>query len=401
MYYGLNENCSLEIIENNIVLKNHHTEAYLFLSPKLAVLLCLINKKNRYLDIVDEIQKLQKIEMSQAKRIVDLAIFNLKDFLCVSVDKTSYGKVKIDIDEIIKNHSKYELSTVSEKPSQIHLMMTNHCNHSCVYCEKNAKFSKEKFSKNLTDFLTKDFVECILDEYVQTSIKPKFILTGGEPLLNPHILDIVREIKKYGFEITIVTKGIADLKKFEELCKCGIDTFRFSLDSHIPEKENMIAGFNTFEEITNCINIAKNFNSQIIINTVLLRENYDDIEDITKYCLSLKAARVHFVVVRPQGRCQGELALTKQQMKECKEKTLLLRKIYKDKIDIVFTCDYSNCTEDICRNCSKKYEVINVHEKGKITSCGQKIYLGSVREESLMSIWSKHISNMQNVQREL
>ena len=63
---------------------------------------------------------------------------------------------------------------------------------------------------------------------------------------------------------------------------------------------------------------------------------------------------------------------------------------------IIFTCDYTNCTEDICKNCAKRFEVINVHKGGVITSCGQKMYLGSVMEEGLIDIWKKHIIKSQN-----
>lgn len=396
MFLGLNRFCTLSMFENKIVLTNHHTEAYSYISPKLAILLLIINDKNDYDVIIREIQKILGVSREKSKSIVDFTLKKLSGYITYSKEKAVYGDIMFDLKDIINDFGKITVDNVSNLPSQIHLMMTNHCNHSCIYCEKNAIYANECDAQVLFDYLTPDVVNDVLRTCKENNAKPHFVLTGGEPLLSPYILTIVETIKKYGFETMLVTKGISDFVKFEELCKCGVDIIRFSLDSCFEEKEDILAGKGTYAEIMNCLNIAKKYNSKIIINTVLMLENYSEIEEMVKFCVDKGVKIVHFVVVRPQGRCHNDLALTQEQMLICKNKTIELQEKYRELIRIIFTCDYTNCTEDICKNCAKRFEVINVHKGGVITSCGQKMYLGSVMEEGLIDIWKKHIIKSQN-----
>lgn len=396
MFLGLNRFCSLTITENKIILENHHTEAYLYLSPKLAILLYIINEKNNYIDIINEIKNMQGLSNKKAKNVITLVIQKLGDFLTISQYPVKYGNIDFTIEDIIKNYSKFKIKTIPILPSQIHLMLTNHCNHSCIYCEKNAIYTNETVANISSDYLTQTTVEDVLASYMRTNIAPHFILTGGEPLLNPYLIDIAKSIKKHDFQVMLVTKGMNDLDKFRKLCKCAIDKIRFSLDSYNQEKEDSIAGVGTYEQLINCLSIAKRYNSEIIINTVLLQENYKDIEEIIKHCIHLEVKKIHFVVVRPQGRCKKELALTQKEMIECKYRTLELQDKYYNQIRIVFTCDYTNCDKDICKNCAKRFEVINIHKDGMVTSCGQKHYLGSLKKNDLKTIWNKYILELQH-----
>ena len=83
-----------------------------------------------------------------------------------------------------------------------------------------------------------DYVR-LLDEIA--TWEPIVSLFGGEPLLYPDILPLVREIKKRGLTCTIITNGGRLEAYARELVEAGIDSIAISIDG--PEEvHNRIRG---------------------------------------------------------------------------------------------------------------------------------------------------------------
>jgi radical SAM protein with 4Fe4S-binding SPASM domain len=83
-----------------------------------------------------------------------------------------------------------------------------------------------------------DYVR-LLDEIAEW--KPIVSLFGGEPLLYPDILPLVREIKARGLTCTIITNGGRLEPLAEELVASGIDSIAVSIDGP-PERHDAIRG---------------------------------------------------------------------------------------------------------------------------------------------------------------
>ena len=104
-------------------------------------------------------------------------------------------------------------------------------------------------------------------------------LTGGEPLLRPDIVEIVRQINTLPNPpaISMTTNGIALAKIAQELVDAGLERINVSLDTLIPERFKEITKRDRFHEVMQGLAEAKRVGlSPIKVNSVLLRGINDD-----------------------------------------------------------------------------------------------------------------------------
>lgn len=98
------------------------------------------------------------------------------------------------------------------------------CNLDCSYCD--TKWANEK-DADFVPMSAKDIVEYI----VETSVK-NVTLTGGEPLLQPGIGELIKSLKKNGLRVEIETNGAVDLAPFcSEETRPGCFTMDYKLPS--------------------------------------------------------------------------------------------------------------------------------------------------------------------------
>jgi MoaA/NifB/PqqE/SkfB family radical SAM enzyme len=143
-------------------------------------------------------------------------------------------------------------------PTFVQLRVTNLCNLRCKMCGQwgdTGIYRSDGFSASATDgeserdriresiglkrqLALSDYVR-LLDEIAPW--RPIVSLFGGEPLLYPDILPLVREIKKRGLTCTVITNGGRLEPYAKELVEAGIDSIAVSIDGP-PEVHDRIRG---------------------------------------------------------------------------------------------------------------------------------------------------------------
>lgn len=146
--------------------------------------------------------------------------------------------------------------------------ITSKCNQNCIFCHSRS-----------TDYISLEQAKKILDNIKELPIKD-IILTGGEPLLNKHIFDIMQEIKKRGYEIDLCTNGslinennILQLKKY-------LTEISISLDSIKPEVYKTIRGVDQYYKVIQGIKLLIENDIEVHLTCVLNKYNVDEIEMI-------------------------------------------------------------------------------------------------------------------------
>ncbi|MGE5275511.1 MAG: radical SAM protein, partial [Acidobacteriota bacterium] len=138
------------------------------------------------------------------------------------------------------------------------LRVTNLCNLRCKMCGQwgdTGIYRSDGFSASATDGekernrireliglkrqLALPDYQRLLDEIAPW--KPIVSLFGGEPLLYPDILPLIREIKSRGLTCTVITNGGRLEPYAKELVEAGIDSIAVSIDGP-PEVHNRIRG---------------------------------------------------------------------------------------------------------------------------------------------------------------
>ncbi|MBO8131065.1 MAG: radical SAM protein [Candidatus Marinimicrobia bacterium] len=196
----------------------------------------------------------------------------------------------------------YHLSNgKSYYPETISLFLTFKCNLRCFMCGQWGEDGAFKnFSKSVLKLiLTKEDVERTVKDVKMH--KTNFTLFGGEPMLHPDWIEIVKIIKGNGLRCNIVTNGTLIKKYAVDIVNSGIDEIIFSLDGpeEIHDKIRRVPGTfkKTIEGFKYLNNLKKKYGKKkpvVNINTTINELNYKNLEEIIKVAESIGTKMITF-----------------------------------------------------------------------------------------------------------
>ena len=190
-------------------------------------------------------------------------------------------------------------ASVSEKfvPLVISWNLTRKCNLKCSHCYINAT------NKELNNELNTQEAKGLIDQISAVS-RPLLILSGGEPLLRPDALELVRYGAAKGFKMGLGSNGsLIDDKAAKKLKEAGIATVSISLDSSIPGQHDDFRGVSgSWERAVNAIKALKENNVLVQVNTTVTQQNYGEIDDIMSLSEKLGVENFHLFFLVPTGR---------------------------------------------------------------------------------------------------
>lgn len=152
------------------------------------------------------------------------------------------------------------------------------CNFRCTYCmPANATFAKAH------DLLSPDETGLIVSNLVKLGIE-EVRLTGGEPTLRNELVEITERLSELSLRsIGLTTNGLHLSRLARDLKKAGLTGVNVSLDGMSEERFTQIARRSGFHEVVKGIDAALDAGLKVKINTVLMRQNFDDIPKFMKF----------------------------------------------------------------------------------------------------------------------
>jgi cyclic pyranopterin phosphate synthase len=160
--------------------------------------------------------------------------------------------------------------------TNLRISLTSRCNLSCIYCHAEGE-------KNPESEMSADEIIAIMQMAAKFGIRSiKF--TGGEPLIRPDILQIVRAVPK-GIEASITTNGILLADMAADLKAAGLRRVNVSLDSLNPGTYKKITGNDRLGEVLAGIDAALKVGlTPVKLNMVVLAGiNDNEIDDFLAY----------------------------------------------------------------------------------------------------------------------
>lgn len=156
----------------------------------------------------------------------------------------------------------------------LRVSLTDRCNMRCVYCmpEQGVTFLPRP------ELLTNDELVLVLRAAATAGFR-KIRLTGGEPTLRYHLVDLVRDINAIpGIEHIAMTTNALGLRKLAASLKAaGLNRVNISIDSLDPEKFRWMTRGGKFEEIWDGIEAAIEAGlTPIKLNAVIVRGMNDE-----------------------------------------------------------------------------------------------------------------------------
>jgi MoaA/NifB/PqqE/SkfB family radical SAM enzyme len=126
-------------------------------------------------------------------------------------------------------------------PISILLEPTNACNLTCRFCSNPS-------SKRRPSTLNVNLARSILEEAFSLGVREAGFYLTGEPLLHPHLEDLILQAKRTGFQyIYLSTNGIlAKQDRVVALAKNGLNSIKFSINAGNRSNYQKIHGLDAF-----------------------------------------------------------------------------------------------------------------------------------------------------------
>lgn len=163
--------------------------------------------------------------------------------------------------------------------------VTYDCNAKCAWCSR--VHDRQEAAQNIGW----QRIEQIFQSLRQ--VAPALYLTGGEPLLDPRIEDMLALAKSMDFyPIAVNTNAL--LLEERSLVPELADTLVVSLHSANPARLARIFGIKEQTAVKALVNIirsamvAKDFGNEVVVNCVLAPDNVQEAEGVLRFCLEHK-----------------------------------------------------------------------------------------------------------------
>jgi len=181
---------------------------------------------------------------------------------------------------IIEN-LKYSTNIFRNRPILCNYYVTYRCNARCVFCD----FWQRRDYKRTPDASLDDVIRNLRELRKLGVIFVDF--TGGEPLLNKDLPQMLKEAKQLRFITSVTTNTLlypSRAKKIQGL----VDILHFSLDSLNPDVHNRLRGVPVFDRVMESISIAKRLGEQPDLLFTITEQNYREFPNLVKFAQSQK-----------------------------------------------------------------------------------------------------------------
>jgi len=202
-------------------------------------------------------------------------------------------------------------ASVRKRAVYLRLSVTDRCNLRCRYCRPASSEQDigRKYAKGTFPFINnpsaadRELLELVRIMHEELWIR-KLRLTGGEPLLHPHLVDLVVQLRRQLPQSTLcmTTNGTFLAKKAETLRIAGLDSLNVSLDTLNPDLFRELTGGGFLEDTIAGIGAAHAAGfTGIKLNAVLIRGiNGESVAELVRFAARMDC-EIRFIELMPYG----------------------------------------------------------------------------------------------------
>lgn len=251
--------------------------------------------------------------------------------------------------------------------------MTDRCNFRCMYCMPEGPIDDTE-KENI---LTFEEINRLVGILSRNGVR-KIRLTGGEPTIRRHFVELCRMITSDSdVELAITTNGVLLKRMAKDLWEAGVTRLNISLDTFDEDKFNTITRRKNFKEVIEGIDEALKYRFEIKINAVSIKTLNDDLESLESFIAfsNRTGTQIRFIELMPfTGNQWTERRFLSS--KELREKIEKISKLKEEPRGITQTSrNYStggakfgfisSVTETFCSNCDR----IRITADGNLRPC--------------------------------
>ena len=279
------------------------------------------------------------------------------------------------------------------------------CNLECVHCRR-----LDVAHEMMRSDLTTEEAFLLVDQIAEVG-NPILVLSGGEPLIRPDILDIARHGRQRGLTVSLATNGTLVTSKLARAIQAaGIARVAVSLDGARADTHDQFRRqLGSFHRALEGIGYLRWAGVPVQINTTVARHNEAELEAIHDLAADLGAVALHAFLLVPVG-CGVQIA--EDQMLSPEGYEAILHRFYdlaqRGRLQCKATCapHYYRVVRQraaaegrhvvparhgmaaMTKGCLAGSAVCFVSHKGEVFPCGyQPVEAGNVRRAPFGSIW--------------
>lgn len=170
----------------------------------------------------------------------------------------------------------------------LRISIVDKCDLRCTYC-----MPEDQHFLRREELMTRDEILTMARLFVERYGVSKIRLTGGEPLVRPDAVDIVRDMALLGVSLGLTTNALSLHKHLDGLVSAGLKSLNISLDTFDAERFKKITRRDGFDTVHANILLALQRGLRVKVNMVVMRGVNDD--EILRF---VELTRDHLVHVR-------------------------------------------------------------------------------------------------------
>lgn len=153
----------------------------------------------------------------------------------------------------------------------LRISVVDKCDLRCTYCmPEDQHFLKRE------ELMTREEIATIARLFVERYGVTKIRLTGGEPLVRPDAVDIVRDLIALPVKLGLTTNALTLHKHLDALIDAGLKSINVSLDTFDAERFKRIARRDGFQQVWANIRLALERDLRVKVNMVVMRGVNED-----------------------------------------------------------------------------------------------------------------------------
>ncbi len=268
----------------------------------------------------------------------------------------------------------------------VSLETTRHCNLRCRHCYSNA-------GTPLKNELTVEEIKALIDQLSETGAL-SMIFTGGEPLLHPHIFELMEYARKKPLTVFLFTNGtLITPEVVQKLKELHIFWVSISIDGPDPETHDAFRGQKgAFLKTIRAVNLLREAGIDVHAHVSVTKLNYKKMWQILHVIKDLRINEFKILPITYSGRPgdgegdgETQIFVTPQEFREVMEtmREFEIKELGKKKEEFRYSRKLENCgigSGSLAIKCN-----------GTVVPCpefGEDVSLGNIREQSVAEIWN-------------
>ena len=151
---------------------------------------------------------------------------------------------------------------------------TKTCNLECIHCYADAR--TRRFIGELTTFEARTMIEDLAAMKV-----PALLISGGEPLARPDVLDLAEYATSLGVRVTFSTNGILiDERRAKRIADIGVAYVGISIDGNEERHDRMRSKAGAYKEAVRGIRNCRNAGIRVGARFTVTQDNVNEIDSV-------------------------------------------------------------------------------------------------------------------------